>query len=135
MLLVDDFARPNGLCFSKDQRVLLVNDTERQHIRRFEVAGDGTLSGGAVWAEATGPGQGRPDGMKIDAAENVYCCGPGGVHVFAPDGVCLGVIHIPEQTANFVFGDDDFCSLYVTASTSLYRLRVRVPGHPTFGGG
>jgi gluconolactonase len=66
--------------------------------------------------------------MKIDSAGNIYCCGPGGIHVFAPDAVCLGVIRVPEHTANFCFGDDDLRSLYVTASTSLYRLRIETPG-------
>jgi gluconolactonase len=127
-LLADDFGQPNGLCFSLDERRLFVNDTERQHIRAFDVAADGSLSDGRVWAETTGTGRGAPDGMKIDSAGNVYCCGPGGIHVFAPDARCLGVIRMPESTANFCFGDDDLRSLYVTASTSLYRLRVATPG-------
>jgi len=105
-----------------------VNDTARQHIRVFDVKGDGTLSGGRVWAETKGEGKGAPDGMKLDSQENVYCCGPGGIHVFGPDAVDLGVIRVPEYTANFAFGDDDLCSLYITASTSVYRIRVRVPG-------
>jgi gluconolactonase len=129
-LVADDFGQPNGLCFSLDERQLYVNDTERQHIRRFDVRADGTLAGGAVWAETKGEGAGAPDGMKIDSAGNVYCCGPGGIHVFAPDATCLGVIRMPEGTANFCFGDDDRRSLYVTASTSLYRLRVTTPGVP-----
>ena len=64
----------------------------------------------------------------VDTEGNVYCCGPGGIHVFDPQATCLGVINVPEYTANFCFGDDDFRSLFVTASTSLYRLRVKVPG-------
>jgi gluconolactonase len=131
-LLVDDFDRPNGLCFSLDGRRLFVNDTARRHIRVFDVAGDGQLSGGAVWATTDGDGPGAPDGMKIDSAGNVYCCGPGGVHVFAPDAACLGVIHVPERPANFAWGDADYRSLYVTASTSVYRIRVLVPGLPVF---
>ena len=62
--------------------------------------------------------------MKIDSAGNLYCCGPGGIHVFDPQAACLGVIRVPEYTANFCFGDDDRRSLYVTASSSVYRLRV-----------
>jgi gluconolactonase len=127
-LLADDFAQPNGLCFSLDERRLFVNDTERRHIRLFDVAGDGTLRNGRVWAETTGAGRGAPDGMKIDSAGNVYCCGPGGIHVFGPDARCLCVIRMPERTANFCFGDEDLRSLYVTASTSVYRLRVATPG-------
>ena len=66
--------------------------------------------------------------MKIDSAGNVYSCGPGGIHVFAPDATCLGVINVPEYTANFCWGDDDLKSLFITASTSVYRIRVAVPG-------
>mgnify|MGYP001111840793 FL=1 len=127
-LLADDFAQPNGLCFSLDASRLFVNDTERQHIRVFNVASDGKLTGGAVWAETRGKGRGAPDGMKIDSRGNLYCCGPGGIHVFNPSSDFLGVIPMPEHTANFTFGDDDLRSLYITASTSLYRKRVRVPG-------
>ena len=79
-----------------------------------------------------GEGAGVPDGMKIDQQDNIYCCGPGGVHLFDAGGVCLGVILIPEQAANFAFGDADLCSLYIAASTTIYRVRVYVPGHPTF---
>jgi gluconolactonase len=127
-LLADDFAQPNGLCFSLDASRLFVNDTERQHIRVFNVASDGKLTGGAVWAETRGKGRGAPDGMKIDSRGNLYCCGPGGIHVFNPSADFLGVISVPEQAANFTFGDDDLRSVYITASTSLYRQRVRVPG-------
>lgn len=127
-LLVSDFAQPNGLCFSLDESRLFINDTERQHIRVFNITSQGELTGGAVWAETRGKGPGAPDGMKIDSCGNVYCCGPGGIHVFDPSGNHLGTIHTPEPTANFTFGDDDLRSLYITASSSLHRLRVRVPG-------
>ena len=127
-LLADDFEQPNGLCFTLDGARLLVNDTARKHIRAFDVRPDGGIAGGAVWAETPGDAPGAPDGMKLDSAGNVYCCGPGGIHVFAPDATCLGVIHVPERTANFAWGDDDLRSLYITASTSVYRMRVQVPG-------
>jgi gluconolactonase len=127
-LLIDDFGQPNGLCFSLDQQQLFVNDTVHQHIRLFDVRADGTLANGRLWARTTGAGAGAPDGMKIDRAGNIYCCGPGGIHVFASDASCLGVIRMPEYTANFCHGDDDLRSLYVTASTSIYRLRVNIPG-------
>jgi gluconolactonase len=131
-LLVDDFDRPNGLCFSLDGGRLFINDTARQHIRAFDVKSDGTLSGGKVWAETRGEGPGAPDGMKIDSQGDIYCCGPGGIHVFGPDAVCLGVIRVPERTANMAWGDADYRSLFVTASTSVYRVRVQVPGLPVF---
>jgi gluconolactonase len=88
-LLADDFAQPNGLCFSLDESRLFVNDTQRQHIRVFDVAADGGLSGGTVWATTAGDAPGAPDGMKVDSRANVYCCGPGGIHVFDPTGHCL----------------------------------------------
>ena len=65
----------------------------------------------------------------MDVEGNIYCCGPGGIHVFDPQAVCLGVIHVPEQTARHVFRGQRFWeALYVTASTSVYRLRVKVAG-------
>ena len=76
LLLVDDFDRPNGLCFSLDGRRLFVNDTARKHIRVFDVRPDGTLAGGKLWAETTGEGTGAPDGMKIDSAGNVTAAAP-----------------------------------------------------------
>ena len=130
--LARDFAQPNGLCFSRDEARLFVNDTERNHIRVFDVTAAGDLTQGRVWAEVTGTGDGAPDGMKIDADGNLYCCGPGGLHVFAPDARCLGVIRVPEVVANFTWGGSDMCSIFLTASTSLYRVRTATPGIPLF---
>ncbi|HEU5097856.1 MAG TPA: SMP-30/gluconolactonase/LRE family protein [Roseiflexaceae bacterium] len=127
-LLVDDFDKPNGLCFSSDESRLFVNDTDRAHIRVFEVAPDGTLGGGQVWAELAGRGEGVADGMKIDRDGNLYCCGPGGIHVFAPDATCLGVIGFPEKVANFTWGGANRRTLFVTASTSLYTHDMPIPG-------
>lgn len=134
-LLADDLDRPNGLCFSLDERRLFINDTARKHIRVFEVTPGGGLTGGHVWAETRGDAPGAPDGMKIDRAGSVYCCGPGGIHVFDPEGRLLEVLEAPEYVANFAWGDDDLRSLYVTASTSLYRVRRDTPGHPVLSQG
>ena len=131
-LLAADFGQSNGLCFSRDEKRLFVNDTERGHIRAFDVGADGLLSGGAVWSEVKGSGNGAPDGMKVDRDDNLYCCGPGGLHVFSPDARSLGVIGTPEVVANFTWGDDDFRSLFLTASTSLYRARTKTPGVALF---
>src|SRR4029453_14695347 len=131
-LLVDDFDRPNGLCFSLDESRLFINDTARQHIRVFDVARDGGLRNGRLWAETKGDRPGAPDGMKLDSAGNVYCCGPGGIHVFDPEARLLEVLEVPERTANFAWVDDDFRSLFVTASTSLYRLRRTIAALPVF---
>lgn len=131
--LADDFVQPNGLCFSLDHTTLYVNDTDRKHIRKFDVAEDGSTTGGDVWVEVTtGEGEGHPDGMKIDSKGNVYCTGPGGVHVITPEGETLGVIRMAEFTANFAWGGDDLTDLYFTSSTSLYRIKVRTPGLPLF---
>jgi gluconolactonase len=99
-------------------------------VRVFDMQPDGTIANSRVWAETTGEGKGAPDGMKIDTAGNLFTCGPGGIHVFDADATCLGVIRVPEVTANFCWGDDDMLSLFITASTSLYRIRVKVPGRP-----
>lgn len=131
-LLVDDFDQPNGLCFSLDESQLFINDTMRAHIRVFDVNGEGVLENGRVWAEVTGGRDGAPDGMKIDSQGNLFVTGPGGIHAFDPDAACLGVIKMPQGCANFCWGDDDMKSLFVTASTSLYRVRVRVAGRHMF---
>lgn len=130
--LAADFGQPNGLCFSLDEARLFVNDSPRGHIRIFTLAADGSLQGGAVWAEVTGDGRGVPDGLKVDQRGNVYCAGPGGLHVFSPEGEALGRVRVPEQAANFAWGEADYCSLFIAASSTLYRLRVRAPGRPLF---
>lgn len=131
-LLVSDFDQPNGLIFSADGKTLLINDTVRGHIRAFDVNADGSIGNSRVWAEVTGEGDGAADGLKYDSAGNVYCTGPGGLHVFDGEGTLLGVIRVPQSAANFAFGDDDLRSIFITASTSLYRVRVKVPGVALF---
>ena len=98
----------------------------------FDVGATGALTNGRLWAETRGDKPGAPDGMKLDAAGNVYCCGPGGIHVFDPDARLLEIIDVPERTANFAWGGDDYRSLFITASTSLYRTRTKAPGRPVF---
>lgn len=127
-LLASDFVQPNGLCFSLDESKLFINDTMKGHIRAFDVKPDGGISGGDVWAELEGDGDGAPDGLKSDSAGNIYSAGPGGIHVFAPDASCLGVIQTPEVAANFCWGEDDLTTLFIVASTSLYRTKTKVPG-------
>jgi gluconolactonase len=127
-LLADDFVQPNGLCFSLDGRKIYIDDTERRHIRVFDLSPSGYFSNGRIFAETTGEGLGSPDGLKIDRNGNVFCAAQGGIHIFDPDGRSLGVIRVPEDTANFAFGDDDRRTLFITASTSLYRIRLKLPG-------
>lgn len=128
-LVADDFSKPNGLCFSLDESRLFVNDTDRQHIRVFRVLDDGTIAGGEVWADVGGQEPGVADGMKFDSLGNLYCCGSGGIHVFDPDGERIGIIRTPEVAANFTWAGAFLTELVVTARTSVYRLRTRVPGH------
>jgi gluconolactonase len=134
VLLAEDFDRPNGLALSPDERRLYVADTPRLHLRVFDVRADGSLSGGAVFA-ALDParGEGRPDGMKVDTEGNVYTTGPGGLWILSPDGSPLGHVRFPEKAANCAWGDADRRGLYVTASTSVYRLRTLIPGLPVRG--
>ncbi len=128
-----DFDMPNGLAFTPDQKHLYVADTPRKHVRRFAVDENGQLRGGEVFAESTGEGPGAPDGLKTDRAGNVFCAGPGGVHIYHPaDGACLGVIETPAFCANFTWGGGDMHTFFLTASKGLYRIRVKVPGIPLF---
>lgn len=126
-LLVKDFERPNGLAFSPDEKTLYIADTAKQHVRAFDVQADGTLANDRVFGTMTPwPGaQGGPDGMKVDGAGRVFVTGAGGVWVFDAKGSVLGVIETPEVPANCAFGDADGKTLYVTARTGLYRVRVR----------
>ena len=131
-LLVSDFDQPNGLCFSLDESQLYVNDTMRGHVRIFDVEARGTLANSRVWAEPTGERDGVPDGMKVDSEGNLYVTGPGGIHVFDAGATCLGVIYTPQGCANFCWGEEDMMSLFVTAGTSLYRVRVKTAGRRAF---
>ncbi|MFC1988808.1 SMP-30/gluconolactonase/LRE family protein [Chloroflexota bacterium] len=130
-LLVNDFENPNGLTFSPDESALYINDSMRRHIRVFDVNPDGTISNGRLFTDVTGDDYpGSPDGMKVDVEGNVYCTGPGGIHVFDTQANYLGRIRTPEQAQNFCWGDKDWKSLYITARGSVYRTRLKIPGVP-----
>ncbi len=124
------FTQPNGLCFSPCERFLWVNDTEQANIRMFDVAPDGRLSHARVFATGIKEGlrEGVPDGMKADLNGNVYVTGPGGIWVYAFDGTKLGEIEIPEKAANLHWGEDDWQTLFVCASTSVYAVRLKPRG-------
>ncbi len=132
VLLADDFDRPNGLAFSPDESILYVNDTARLHIRAFNVSPDGSISKDRVLIEMKAPEPGAPDGMKVDQMGNIYCTGPGGFWIIEPGGKSLGRIMPPQLPANLAWGDADSKTLYLTARTSLYRLRLNMPGIPVF---
>ena len=129
----NDFTQPNGLCLSPDERILYVNDTERAHIRAFDVAADGALSASRVFFEPVGTAnydEGVVDGMKCDEHGNVYVTGPRGIWVISPQGSHLGIIVMPEVAGNLNWGGPDWKDLYCACSTSLYRVRMKVRGNP-----
>lgn len=125
--LSDDFDVPNGLCLSPDEQLLYVNDTARMHIRRFNFDHE-SVTDGTVFATVEGEGNGAPDGMKIDACGNIVCTGPGGLHFFTPEGVCLGVLRTPAKVANFTWGGEGLQTLYMCAGSSLLRVQSRKGG-------
>jgi gluconolactonase len=125
----DGFEQPNGLCFSPDESLLYINDTPRAHIKVFDVAADGSLSNGRMFFEGVGSGvieEGIPDGMKCDERGNIWVTGPGGVWVISPEGEHLGVIEVPEGVGNLTWGGDDWHTLFMPSTTSLYRVRTKV---------
>jgi len=124
-LLVAELGQPNGLCLSLDERELFVNDTTTNRIHRFPLAAPET---GAVWAEVTGEGPGSADGMKLDSVGNLYCTGPGGIHVLDPDARHLGIISVPEAVGNFTWFGAGLRSLFICASTRVYVCDVITPG-------
>jgi gluconolactonase len=122
------FTMPNGLCFSPDERLLYVNDTEQANIRVFEVESGGKLKNGRIFASSIRDSlkPGVPDGMKCDASGNVWVTAPGGLWVYAPSGKLIGKVTIPELAANLHWGGEDWRTLYVCATTSVYAIPVKI---------
>jgi len=130
-LLTSELKGPNGLAFSPDERYLYVDnwDVDKKVVMRYEVQPDGSLKNGKVFFDVTSiPGEIAWDGLKVDAQGNVYVAGPGGVWILSPEGKHLGTIKGPELPANLTWGDADRQTLYMTARTGLYRIRLSVPG-------
>lgn len=125
--VISDFDMPNGLAFSPDEKKLYVADSGKPaHIRVFTVGADGkTVSGGEVFCKIDA---GAPDGIRTDTAGRVYSSAKDGVHVFNPDGKLIGKILLPEGAANLCFGGKDKNELFVTARTSLYRVKLLATG-------
>ena len=128
-LLTRDLTQPNGLAFSPDGRHFYVDDSEKRNIRVYDVAGDGTLTNGRIFGEEPGgKGDGVPDGIKVDKNGNLFVTGPKGIWVWDAQGNHLGTIVMPEQPANLTWGDKDYRTLYITATTSVYRLEMKTQG-------
>ncbi len=131
-LLVSDLTRPNGIAFSPDEKYLYVNNSEPKKIwMRYTVQADGKLAEPKLLYDATAdPRPGSPDGMKVDQQGNIYSTGPGGVWIFSPEGKPLGTILISEKAANVTWAGPDRKTLYITASSSIYRIHLNVAGAP-----
>ncbi|HZP96385.1 MAG TPA: SMP-30/gluconolactonase/LRE family protein [Candidatus Limnocylindria bacterium] len=123
-LVTDQAGSCNGIAFSHDERILYVNDSSARTIRAFDVAADGTVTGGRVFAENTG------SATKVDRHGNVFCTGAAGVHVLDASGTLLGRINVPAKTSNLAWGEDDWRTLFVTGGPGVFRIRVATEGVP-----
>jgi gluconolactonase len=129
--LIKDLPRPNGIAFSPDEKILYIAVSDPVHMvwMRYSVEPDGMVGNGNVFFEATGSKEaGSPDGIKVDREGNLYGSGPGGVWIFSPQAKHLGTLKLREKMANCNWGDADGKTLYITASSSVYRVRLKIPG-------
>jgi len=131
-LLISDLPRPNGIAFSPGEKFLYVDNSEPKRIwMRYRVLPDGTLADPTLFYDGSAdPRPGGPDGMKVDVQGNIYSAGPGGVVVLSPEGKHLATLLIPERVGNLAWGGTDRRTLYICASTSVYRVRLSIPGEP-----
>jgi gluconolactonase len=128
-LLTKDLGQPNGLAFSPDGKQFYVDDDEQRNIRVYDVLSDGSLTNGRIFgAEPGGKHEGVPDGMKVDKNGNLFVTGPKGIWVWDAKGNHLGTIVMPEQPANLTWGDKNYGTLYITATTSVYRIETKTTG-------
>jgi len=135
-LLTTDFAGPNGIAFSPDEKYLYVTDWDdkKKWIMRYEVQPDASLQNGRLFFDMTSsPGEDALDGMKVDVRGNLYVSGPGGLWIISPEGTHLGTIVAPMHPHNLAWGDADRRTLYLAAQTGLYRIRLNIPGAGGFG--
>ena len=130
-LLDDSVPLPNGLAFSPDEKMLYVADSGSAKIYSFDVT-ERRLENKRLFAKlGEVDGTGAADGMKVDVDGNVFCTGPGGIHVLGPKGTSYGIIVCPEIPANVAWGGDDYKTLYITARTGLYSLKMLTGGTRT----
>jgi len=129
-LLTRELTQPNGLGFSPDGKRFYVDDSEQRNIRVYDFTAEGTLTNGRIFGEEPGgKNDGVPDGMKLDKKGNIFVTGPKGIWVWDANGNHLGTIVMPEQPANLAWGDKDYRTLYITATTSVYRLETKTTGY------
>ena len=131
ILVVKDMPSTNGLAFSPDEKFLYVNGGGENYIRRYDVQPDDTVTNGQLLIDLSvdKSAPGATDGMRVDSKGNIYSSGPGGVWIISPEGKHLGTILIPERFANLSFGDADYKTIYIGGRTSIYKIRVNVPGN------
>jgi gluconolactonase len=130
-LIIKDLPRPNGIAFSPDEKYLYIADSGKLLWMRYRMRDDGTVTDGAVFCDPqikSAEGDGGPDGIRVDKKGNVYGSGPGGVWIISPAGKHIGTIKVPERVSNIAWGDTDAKTLYITASTSVFRIKMNVVG-------
>jgi gluconolactonase len=128
-LIIGDLGRPNGIAFSPDEKFMYIAESGKNVWMRYRVQADGTVTDGVVLLAAPESKEpGDPDGIRVDKNGNIYGSGPGGVWIISPEGKHLGTIKVPERVANVAWGDKDGKTLYITASTGLYRIRLSAVG-------
>jgi gluconolactonase len=131
-LVIKDLGRPNGLAFSPDEKFLYVAESGKKVWMRYRVQPDGSVTEGIVFLDpSSDPAKGVPDGLRLDKNGNIYSSGPGGVWIISPEGKHIGTIKVPEVVSNVAWGDKDGKTLYITASTSIYRIKLSVAGDRT----
>jgi gluconolactonase len=128
-LMIKDLARPNGIAFSPDEKYLYIAESGLKVWLRYKVQADGSVTDGEQFLDAkSDSAPGGPDGLRVDKEGNIYGSGPGGVWIISPQGKHLGTIKVPEIVANVAWGDHDAKTLYIVASTSVYKVRTKVAG-------
>jgi gluconolactonase len=128
-LVIKDIVRPNGLAFSPDEKFLYIAESGKKVWLRYRVQPDGSVTDGALFLDASSEKEpGGPDGMRVDKQGNLYSSGPGGVWIISPAGKHLGTIKVPEVVGNLTWGDKDSKTLYIVASTSVFRIRLSAVG-------
>ena len=125
---ITDMTQPNGIGFSPDDKTLYVSNSQPDmYLRAYDVGPGGKLSNPRTIISYPGSAPDVPDGLKVDSAGNIWSTGPGGIRIISPQGKVLGQLVVPETVANIGFAEDGR-TVYLTGSTSLYRLHTKIPG-------